>query len=66
MDEKFLEMAECLTLAEVTAGLAKARITQTRPDGFDGTCTCGEEIPFARVALGYYNCVGCQGRKERR
>jgi RNA polymerase-binding transcription factor DksA len=68
MDEKFLEMAGQLSAEEVTANLARVRaeITQPKPEDFDGTCTCGEEIPKERVALKYYNCVVCQGRKEDR
>ena len=69
MDEKYLEMADKISEAGVTAGIASARTTQPnqiKPKDFDGTCTCGEEIPPERVALHFYNCVVCQGRKEDR
>lgn len=66
MEENILIMAESLSAEEVAAGLAKARLKQKRPEDFDGNCTCGEEIPPARVGLGYYNCVVCQGKKENR
>lgn len=38
------------------------------PADFDGkTCGgCGEEIPAGRLALGKYNCVHCQQRKENK
>ena len=70
MDEKYLETAELHSAAEATEGLAKIQRdlvrTQMKPKDFDGTCTCGEEIPPERVALKYYNCVVCQGQKEDR
>lgn len=67
MDEKFLEMAGRLSEEEVTAERRRiSATTQTKPEGFDGTCTCGEPIPAERVALNFYNCVICQGRKEER
>lgn len=66
MDEKHLEMAERLTSDAVTSALAKVRTTQNKPEDFDGTCTCGEEIPPARIGLGYYNCIDCQTAKEAR
>lgn len=68
MDEKFLEMADSVSAAAVAAGIASAskQANQTKPLDFDGTCTCGEEIPPERVALKFYNCVVCQGRKEER
>ncbi len=70
MDAKFLEMAEQLSAEEVTANLGRVRReldqSQTKPKDFDGTCTCGEEIPPERVALKFYNCTVCQGKKEDR
>lgn len=67
MDEKFLEMADSVSAAAVAAGVDSARKEQqTKPANFDGTCSCGEEIPPARVALNYFNCVVCQGRREER
>ena len=68
MDEKFLEMADSVSAAAVAAGVDSARKAneQKKPEDFDGTCTCGEEIPPERVALKFYNCVVCQGRKEER
>lgn len=67
MDEKYLEMAALLSADEVTINTARVRaLQQTKPEGFDGTCTCGEPIPAERVALKYFNCVVCQGRKEDR
>ncbi len=68
MDEKYLETAELHLAAEATESLAKVRreLNQPKPKDFDGTCTCGEEIPPERVALKFYNCVICQGRKEDR
>jgi len=65
MDEKYLEMAEQVSAAEVTAGLARARILQIKPEGFDGNCECGQEIQSGRIALGYFNCVRCQEKEER-
>lgn len=64
MDEKFLEMAGQLSADEVTAGLQTARIRKPKPEGFDGTCECGEKIPSERVELGFYNCVPCQESSE--
>lgn len=64
MDEKYVEQATELTESIVVAGVATARIKQKRPDAFDGSCECGEEIPEQRIALGYYNCVVCQSKQE--
>lgn len=68
MDEKFLEMAGNVSEAAVAAAIESAskQANQPKPLDFDGTCTCGEEIPPERVALKFYNCVFCQGRKEER
>lgn len=67
MDEKFLETADNALAAVVAAGVDSARKAQQhKPPDFDGTCICGEEIPPARVALNYFICVVCQGRREER
>lgn len=67
MDENFLERADELNRSEIEAGIARARNNggRARPADFDGTCTCGDEIPEARVALGYYRCVRCQSLLEK-
>lgn len=66
MDENFLERADELNRSEIEAGIARARNRQAvRPADFDGTCTCGDDIDKARVALGYYRCVRCQTRLEK-
>lgn len=65
MDEKYLEMAERVSVAEVTAGLARARISQVKPEGFNGKCECGQAIPSGRIRLRFYNCVRCQEKEER-
>lgn len=68
MDEKFVELADAIQEAAIEA--ARARVTnqkQARPDDYEGDCTeCGEEVPERRIALGFFNCVPCQERKERR
>jgi len=67
MDEKYLETAEALTSRAVDEAVARIRKNQhTKPDGFDGHCDCGDAIPEARIALGYYRCVACQTRLEKR
>jgi len=68
MDEKFLEMADKISEEARRAAVESARkeANQTKPADFDGTCICGEEIPPARVALNYFICVVCQGRREER
>ena len=67
MDEKYLEMAGDSERSAINAGVRKSQESkQLRPVGFDGTCTCGEEIPEGRVSLGYYNCAECQAALERR
>lgn len=67
MDEKFIEIADAVTQAEIAAGIAKAQHAQKKPVGFDGTCPeCGEHIPEPRVSLGFFNCVSCQSKIEHR
>lgn len=66
MDESYVEQAIALTESTIERGVTAARSKQDRPADFDGFCTCGEEIPAARIELGYYNCVTCQSRKEGR
>lgn len=65
MDEKYLEMAGALSEADVTHGLQKARSSSPKPEGFDGTCKCGEDIPQLRIDHGFYTCVECKAREER-
>lgn len=62
MDERILELAEQAQLHEVDAAVAtiRRRDTQQRPEGFDGTCGCGEVIPDLRIAAGKFNCTDCQ------
>ena len=61
MDERYLEMAEKITLAEVMAGVDNVRLrAQQKPASFCGECACGEKVPKKRIAGGYYNCVECQ------
>lgn len=71
MDEKYLEMAEALTAAEVTSGLSSVRANlqkQTHPD-FDGKhCVqedCGDEIPKLRLDAGRVRCTECESRLEK-
>lgn len=66
MDEKHLEMADALTNSIIEAGISKARITQKRPDDFEGDCGCGAVIHPGRIAAGYFNCIACQEQIERR
>ena len=66
MDEKFYEMAERLSTATIEAGINHIRMSvQSRPEHFVGQCTCGEDVPQARIDAGYYNWVDCQSTKER-
>jgi RNA polymerase-binding transcription factor DksA len=67
MDERYLETAERLVADQVDQALAKRRQSApVKPVDFDGSCAgCGEDVPVARVALGYYNCVGCQAAAEK-
>lgn len=65
MDEDFVERAANLAAAEVQNGIERARMRSPTPPGFDGTCDCGQEIPIARVALGYHRCLECQVKHER-
>jgi RNA polymerase-binding transcription factor DksA len=66
MDEKYMEMAAELERATIVAGIEKARKQQLRPDGFDGFCDCGEQVPPGRVNLGFFNCLACQQKHEGR
>lgn len=66
MDEKYLEQADAFAESLVVEGLERSRVQQQKPDGFDGHCACGDEIPDARITAGYYNCVNCQTKIERR
>lgn len=65
MDENFIETADSLMRASIDAGVERARTQQSKPAGFDGSCSCGEEINPRRVALGYYRCLGCQTQAEK-
>lgn len=65
MDEKYMEQAEQLALAEINRGIELARKREPTPPGFDGTCNCGDEIPETRIRLGYHRCVTCQSRNEK-
>lgn len=65
MDEKYYEMAERLSTATIEAGINHIRKSvQSRPVHFVGQCTCGEDVPQARIDAGYYNCVDCQSATE--
>jgi RNA polymerase-binding transcription factor DksA len=66
MNEKFLEQAEELSRAEVDNAIARARFQESKPIDFDGACSCGNEIPDARVQLGYYRCLECQTALEHK
>lgn len=66
MDEKFIEQADAFANNLVAEAIEKSRTKQTKPIDFDGHCECGDEIPEARIAAGYYNCVTCQSKIERR
>ncbi len=65
MDEKYLEIAEKITAAEIRSGIERAQKRAGPPPGFDGMCACGAEIDERRVNLGYYRCLNCQAQKER-
>lgn len=62
MDENFITAAEKHIEAEVRAGIERAK-QPARPPGFVGLCVCGEEVAPARVALGYFRCLGCASKK---
>lgn len=66
MDETFVDAAEKSANASILAGIERARHKEAAPPGFDGECVCGNDIPTARVALGYYRCISCQSLMERR
>ena len=67
MDEKYFEVAESLSARAVEEAVRRIRNSkQERPMNFAGECSCGEQVPEARIALGYYRCVTCQSRLERR
>jgi RNA polymerase-binding transcription factor DksA len=66
MDEKYLEQADAFASNLVAEALEKSRTKQIKPEDFDGCCACGDEIPEARIAAGYYNCVICQSAEEHK
>lgn len=66
MDEKFIEQADAFATNLVAEALEKSRIKQIKPEDFDGHCACGDKIPEARIAAGYYKCVACQSKIEHR
>lgn len=63
MDENFITAAEKHIEAEVRAGIERAKIQPARPKGFVGLCACGQEVPPARVALGYFRCIACASKR---
>jgi RNA polymerase-binding transcription factor DksA len=70
LNDKTLEFAERLQLAQVEEKIAQARVRQcdeSRFTGWDGeTCfDCGEEIPVQRLEMGRVRCVYCQTTAER-
>lgn len=68
-EDKLIEMAEAYIAAVVDNGIRQSRegLRRAPPDGYDGTCQeCGEDVPPARQALGFYNCVECQAAHEAR
>ena len=66
MDEHYLIGAEKLAAEAIQQGIEKCRTKEKPPQGFVGICECGEEIDPRRAALGYYRCLDCQSRLERR
>lgn len=66
MDEYLLVGAEKLAAEAIQAGIEKCRTKEGPPPGFDGSCECGEDVDPRRIALGYYRCLDCQTRIERR
>jgi hypothetical protein len=66
MDEYLLVGAEKLAEEAIQAGIEKCRAKDGPPAGFDGSCKCGEDVDPRRIALGYYRCLDCQTRLERR
>ena len=66
MDERYIEQADAFAEALVAEGMERSRAKQQKPDDFDGYCACGDEVPEARSAAGYYNCVACQTKIEQR
>lgn len=64
MDENFIEVAEASIQHKIEIALDRARVRQTKPLGFDGTCVCGETIQEKRINLGYYRCLRCQDQLE--
>lgn len=67
MDEKFLELASEVTLAEAKAGVERVlSAIPKKPHNFDGRCSCGEDIPEKRLATGAYTCLECQQTIERK
>lgn len=65
MDEKYIEMAEGQTLAEVDKGLA--RIREQLPTGYGPEfCeTCEEPVPEVRRQHGFRHCKDCAEHAEK-
>jgi RNA polymerase-binding transcription factor DksA len=69
VDEREFEIAAELEELERQSGIFQAQraVKVTRPETFDGHCVlCEADIPPARVACGYFQCVDCVGEFERR
>ena len=67
MDENFLENAEELTRSMTERAIQACRNAVSEPPkDFDGNCGCGNSVPAARAALGYYRCIECQSSLEKR
>lgn len=69
MDEKDFEIAAQLEQMERDSAIAKVRhraIRASPPPEFDGSCTCGADIPPGRIAAGYWVCVDCVAEEELR
>ena len=66
-EDRLIEQAEAIAAATVDEGIRKSRegLNLAPPEDYDGTCPeCGEDVPEARQALGFYNCVACQTTSE--
>jgi RNA polymerase-binding transcription factor DksA len=71
LNDKTLEFAERLQLAQVEEKIAQARRRQCDEPRFaswDGeTCfDCGEEVLAKRLEMGRVRCVDCQTTAERK
>ena len=66
MDEYLLVGAEKFAEEAIQKGIERCRTKDGPPAGFDGSCECGEDVDPRRIALGYYRCLDCQTRLERR